>query len=262
VTASATTVALVLAALVGCNPASGARRVWRPAPGTTWQWQLSGPLDTTLPVAMYDVDLFDAPAAALDVLRRRGVKIVCYFSAGSYEPERADATALPRGVLGAPLEGWPTERWLDIRAEPVRALARTRLDHAVARGCDGVEPDNVDGFANESGFPLTAADQLAFNRFLAAEAHVRGLSIGLKNDLDQAADLVADFDWALVEECERYDECDALAPFVKANKAVFHVEYGDQIVADRVCPVAIARRFETLIKRTELGAWRIACNAP
>ena len=30
-----------------------------------------------------------------------------------------------------------------------------------------------------------AADQLRFNRFLAAAAHARGLSIGLKNDLDQ-----------------------------------------------------------------------------
>ena len=36
------------------------------------------------------------------------------------------------------------------------------------------EPDNVDGFANGSGFPLTSSDQLAYNRFLATEAHARG----------------------------------------------------------------------------------------
>jgi hypothetical protein len=265
---TAAAAAVALAALLGCSR-GGARRdpterrpPWRPAPGTSWQWQLSGTLDTTLDVAMYDVDLFDAPDAALLALRQRGVKIVCYFSAGSFEPERADVVALPPAVIGSALDGWPTERWLDVRAEPVRALARGRLDHAVARGCDGVEPDNVDAFANDSGFALTAADQLAFNRFLAAEAHARGLSIGLKNDVEQAGELVADFDWALVEECERYDECDALAPFVRANKAVFHVEYGDAVVADRVCPAAIARNFDTLIKRIDLDAGRIACREP
>jgi hypothetical protein len=39
--------------------------------------------------------------------------------------------------------------------------------------------DNVDGFTNATGFPLTPVDQLTYNRFLAMEAHVRGLSIGL-----------------------------------------------------------------------------------
>jgi hypothetical protein len=59
-----------------------------------------------------------------------------------------------------------------------------RLDLAVAKGCDGVEPDNVDGYANNTNFPLTVQDQLQFNIWLANEAHARGLSIGLKNDLD------------------------------------------------------------------------------
>ncbi len=55
-----------------------------------------------------------------------------------------------------------------------------RLDLAVTKGCDGVEPDNMDGYANDSGFPLTAEDQLTFNRFIANEAHRRGLAVGLK----------------------------------------------------------------------------------
>lgn len=41
---------------------------------------------------------------------------------------------------------------------------QARLDLAVQKGCDGVEPDNVDGYQNNSGFPLTAQDQLAYNR--------------------------------------------------------------------------------------------------
>ena len=41
---------------------------------------------------------------------------------------------------------------------------------AVQKGCDGVDPDNVDGYTNKTGFPLTAKDQLAYNKFLAQEA--------------------------------------------------------------------------------------------
>src|SRR5258705_316926 len=82
-----------------------------------------------------------------------------------------------------------------------------------------IEPDNVDGYANSSGFPLSAKDQLAYNRWLAEAAHARGLSIALKNDLDQVAALAPYFDWALNEECFQYKECGSLAPFTTAGKA-------------------------------------------
>jgi hypothetical protein len=83
-----------------------------------------------------------------------------------------------------------------------------RLDLAVAKGCDAVDPDNVDGYANDSGFPLTASHQLSHNRFLASEAHERGLAIGLKNDLDQIPKLVASFDFQINDQCFAYDECE------------------------------------------------------
>lgn len=252
---------------VGCAPCGHGRDrvvtrdpIWRPKPGTSWQWQISGAIDDRVAAAMYDVDLFDAPDAVLARLRARGTKIVCYFSAGTHEDWRADAGQLPAAVRGRPLADWPGERWLDIRSPAVRAQLLARLDRARARGCDGVEPDNVDGYANESGFPLTARDQLAFNRFIAREAHARGLSVGLKNDLEQAAELEPDFDWALVEECMKYDECDRLGVFTAAGKAVFHVEYGDAASAATVCPDANARNFDTLIKRMSLDGFRIACR--
>jgi hypothetical protein len=245
--------------LPDAEPAPG-DDVWHPAPGTSWQWQLSGTLDTTLDVAMYDVDLFDAPDAAISALNGRGVIVICYFSAGSHEDWRSDAGDFPTAALGEPLDGWPGERWLDVRDGGVRDVMRARLDRAVARGCDGVEPDNVDGYANSSGFPLTADDQLDYDRFLATEAHLRGLSVGLKNDLDQVGDLLASFDWALNEECAAFDECDRLAPFVAAGKAVFHTEYGDEALAATVCPGANDRDLDTLIKHLELDAWRVACR--
>lgn len=241
-------------------PADVEQGWWRPSPGTSWQWQLTGTIDTSLDVAMYDVDLFDAPQAVIDRLKAEGRTVICYFSAGSHEDFRADAGRFPAGAIGSALDDWPGERWVDIRSAGVRAIMSARLDLAVARGCDGVEPDNVDGYANASGFSLRPSDQLDYNRFLAREAHQRGLSVGLKNDLDQVEALVGDFDWALNEECAAYDECDALLPFIAAGKAVFHVEYGGDDAVAGACRAGGARGFDTLVKRLDLDAWRRACN--
>ena len=59
--------------------------IWQPLPGTSWQWQLQNSIDTSFDVQMYDIDLFDAPQATIDTLKADGRKIICYFSAGSYE---------------------------------------------------------------------------------------------------------------------------------------------------------------------------------
>jgi len=238
----------------------GASSWWRPTPGTSWQWQLTGTIDTSFDVHMYDLDLFDTPQTIINRLHGDGRIVVCYFSAGSYENWRPDADDLPASARGNPLDGWPGERWLDVRDPGVRAVMRARLDRAASRGCDGVEPDNVDGYDNDPGFALTAADQLDYNRFLAAEAHARGLSVGLKNDLAQIDQLLDDFDWSLDEQCFELDECDALTPFISAGKPVFNVEYGGSPLAAQVCPSANARNFDTLIKDLDLDARRIACR--
>ena len=232
--------------------------VWQPTPGTTWQWQLTGDIDTSFEVAMYDIDLFDVPQSVIDTLHGDGRIVICYFSAGSYEEWRPDAPDFPAEVWGNPLDNWPGESWLDIRQlDTLGPIMQARLDLAVQKGCDGVEPDNVDGYANSSGFPLTANDQLTYNTWLAAEAHSRGLSIGLKNDLDQIPDLLPHFDWALNEQCFQYDECDLLLPFIQAGKAVFGVEYEGQL-AD-FCPQATANQFSWLLKEWDLGPMQAAC---
>lgn len=233
------------------------RTVWQPEPGTTWQWQLTGRIDRSYDVTMYDVDLFDVPVRTIDALHDEGRIVICYFSAGAWEEWRDDADRFPEAILGAD-NGWPGERWVDIRVLDVLGPILTdRLDLAVAKGCDGVEPDNVDGYVNRSGFPLTADDQAEFNRWLAREAHRRRLSVGLKNDLDQVTDLVDWFDWALNEQCFQYDECNLLLPFVEADKAVFGVEYRGS--PSSFCPEARDLRFSWLKKRWDLDAWVITC---
>jgi endo-alpha-1,4-polygalactosaminidase (GH114 family) len=236
----------------GGSTDSGTSGVWQPPSGTTWQWQLTGTIDTSVDAAMYDIDLFDAPPATIDNLHAAGRVVICYFSAGTYEDWRPDASSFPASALGNGVAGWPGEKWVDTRDATVRQILTKRLDMAVEKKCNGVEPDNVDGYQNNPGFPLTSATQLDFDRFLATEAHARALSVGLKNDVDQAATLEPSFDWALNEECSKYSECSTLAPFTKAGKAVFHAEYATS------CPAAVAG-FSTILKHLELDAWRTVC---
>lgn len=237
----------LLALLGGQQP-----EVWQPTPGATWQWQLLGTVNTSYAVEMYDIDLFDTPQEIIDALHADGRVVICYFSAGSWENWRGDAADFPTVVLGKTLHGWEDEKWLDIRRLDLLApIMKERLDLAVEKSCDGVEPDNVDGYTNDTGFPLSYDDQLDFNIWLAEQAHARGLSIGLKNDLDQIEDLVEVFDWALNEQCFEYDECDALLPFIEAGKAVFGVEYSGN-PAD-YCPQAAEMGFSWLTKSLDLG---------
>jgi hypothetical protein len=253
---------LAVGLLVGTGPpaASAAGRWWQPRPvaGQTWQWQLSGRLDLSVPAAVYDVDAFDTTAAQVATLHARGRKVICYVSAGSYENWRPDRRRYPASVLGRPLAGWPGERWVDIRRWDVLGpILRDRFATCRRKGFDGVEPDNVDGYANRSGFPLTAADQLRFNRRVAALAHRLGLAVGLKNDVEQAAALQPAFDFAVNEECFAYRECGALRVFVRARKPVFHVEYARSTAA--FCPTTRALGFTSMRKRPDLGAWRQTC---
>ena len=231
---------------------------WQPHPGTSWQIQLQGTVDTGVAASAYDIDLFDNPASTMAALHAAGRKVICYFSAGSYENWRPDAGQFPAAALGNGLVGWPGENWLDTRSAAVRTIMQARMDMAVTKGCDAVDPDNVDGYTNNPGFPLTAATQLDYNMFLATSAHARGLGVGLKNDLDQVTSLVGSFDFAVNEQCEQYAECDLLKPFIAANKPVFGIEY--QGTVSSVCPTAIADDFDTLLKTLALDATRTSCR--
>ena len=229
----------------------------------SWQWQLLGDINTGYQVDYYDIDLFDTSADQIAALQSQGRKIICYFSAGSYEEWRDDAASFPAVDLGLALDGWEGERWLDIRSRDIWAIMESRLDTAVAKGCDGVEPDNIDGYSNESGYTLLPNDQLVYNRFLAAQAHLRGLAIGLKNDLDQITDLVGDFDFSVNEQCHEFDECDLLLPFIEAGKAVFIAEYeagfrGDGLAA--LCESSQSNGFSTMVLPLDLDdSFRDSC---
>lgn len=257
--------ALLLLVLAGCTTSPHSDRPtpgptagrWQPEPGVAWQWQLSGRLDPTVDVPVYDIDGFDHQKAAVDDLHRRGRKVICYLSTGAWEDFRPDAGKFPKSVLGKG-NGWDGERWLDIRRTDIlEPLMAARIDMCRTKGFDAVEPDNMDGYANTTGFPLTAADQLRYNRLIARLAHDRGMSVGLKNDLDQIPQLLGDFDFAVNEQCAEHEECEEMTPFIEAGKAVFHVEY--ELKTSEFCPEARRLKLSSMLKKYELGVWRQPC---
>jgi len=236
------------------------------SPETTWYWQLQGELRMDIPAQLYDVDLFDTSEGTIEELKRSGKIVICYFSAGTYEEWRPDAYKFREEDLGNPLEDWPGERWLNINSENVREIMKERLELAREKGCDGVEPDNVDGYLNDTGFNITYEEQLEYNRFLAQEAKSRALLVGLKNDLPQIKELVSYFDFAINEECHEYNECDYLTPFVLEGKPVFNAEYSEVYVSDEtafeeLCRDAKERNFRTLVLPRELdGSFVKSCD--
>jgi hypothetical protein len=215
-------------------------------------------VDTNIDVQVFDIDGVENGPEVVQALHAKGRKVICYINVGAVENFRPDYKAFPPSALGAS-NGWKGEKWLDIRRlDVLRPIMAARFDVCRNSGFDAVEADEADGYANDTGFPLSSDDQLAYNRMLAGLAHERGLSIGLKNDLDQVHDLLDEFDFAINEECAQHGECEKLLPFINADKAVFHVEY--ELENGRFCGDATARRFSSMRKNKDLDAWRSPCQ--
>lgn len=264
--------AAALTSLCGSALAADPPPVTGPGLHDTWQWQLlvngAHPLNTGYAATVYDVDMEETPKATIASLKGAGHYVVCYFSAGSYEPYRSDAGEFLESDLGNALDPpFGDERWVDIRSANVKRIMRARLDVARDKGCNGVEPDNVEAWANDSGLPITRADQIVYNRYIAAQSHRRGLAVGLKNDLAQIPKLVGNFDFAVNEQCFQYQECARLQPFLDAGKPVFNAEYAAKFRNDtngartRMCEQSVAMGMHSLVLPLLLNdTFRCSCD--
>ncbi len=250
----------ILACLSGAVLPAAAKP-WQPAPQTSFEWILQNYAGTVPPADVLDIDLFDATKAQVAKLKAEGKRAICYVSVGSWENWRPDKDKFPAIIIGNNYQGWSGERWLDIRRIALLGpILVARFDLCKAKGFNAIEPDNLDGYANNTGFHITRADQVRFIKWLAAQAHQRGLSIGLKNVPELLPDVISDFDWALVEDCFAQGWCWEMSPFVKAGKAVFSVEYTDnRIDFTKFCTRMKQLKFSPLLKRRELTPWSRRC---
>ena len=278
------------------TPTSAPGAVWRPALNTPWQWMIDHALNlgnakdmgtvdpngnplTTPPPQVYDIDGFyngydpnrnvvdkngnynwnDPSYDQVALLHALGKKVICYIDAGVYENYRPDAYKFPASVIGNADSGWNGSYWMDIRRTDILGpIMLARMKMCKDKGFDAIEPDEIDGYSNNSGFPLTYQDQINYNRFIADMAHSLGMSIGLKGDIDQVKDLVNYFDWTLNEECFQYNECSLLMPFTNAGKAVFQAEYKGSL--SNFCPTADKNNWNAMLMPLNLDGGRWPCR--
>ncbi|RDW58218.1 hypothetical protein BP6252_13629 [Coleophoma cylindrospora] len=250
------------------TPTGSDSGIWRPSAGTTWQIVLSSsPKDTALNVQAYDIDLFDNTAATIKTFKDAGHKVICYFSAGTFEDWREDAESFQAADKGSAMEGWAGEWWLDTNSPNVRAIMAKRIDLAVTKGCDAIDPDNMDAYGNNGGgLNLQSADAINYINYLATIAHSKGLAIGLKNaGAIVSPSIVAAVDFAVNEQCAAYSECSTWQAFISANKPVFAIEYTTSTTdvtsasMNTACSTVNMAGFSTLLKNMILDDWLIAC---
>ena len=141
-------------------------------------------------------------------IHARHAHAVCYVDAGSWENWRPDAARYPKSLLGKG-NGWPGERWLDIRHEGVLLpLIDACVQRSVRRrGFDAVDFDNVEGYANTTGFPLTAGAQLSSAVPSPSSRTTGGRSGSEERPRASLTALRTSFDFAVNEQCFAYREC-------------------------------------------------------
>lgn len=254
---------------------------WMPSAGTTFNIDLSGQPTKFSPnttFSAYDVDMVNTANATIKSLHDSGHKVICYFSAGTLENYRNDVGTIPKSAIGKELQDWPGEYWLDTRNAEVRNVMTKRIALAQAKGCDAIDPDNVDGYDNDSGLPLTQDTAVDYVNWLAGQAHKRGMAAGLKNAKDIVPRVISNVEFCVNEQCaaverdetgETQRECDGFQPFIKAKKPVFEIEYVDgddenqktptAAFLKQTCQNAHNKGFTVLIKNLDLDTYTARC---
>ncbi len=211
---------------------------------------------------VYDIDGFSNSAATVAALHARGYKVICYIEVGAAEDYRPDYGQFPAAALGSGLSGYRSERYLNITDPQVAATIKARIAMCAQKGFDAVEPDIDDSYTNQTGFTITEADNIAYNRNLAAYTHSLGLAWGQKNgdndaQFSQALEPTTDF--ALDESCYEFETCtDAVGPYLNAHKAVFEVEY--KLPTSKFCPRANGQNLNSEKQAVKLDGGREPCR--
>lgn len=241
---------------------------YKPDRFVTWQWHLDGEIDHSYDVDIYDVDIATSPQT-IQKLHDEGRKVICYFSAGSWEEFRTDGAMLDKSIRGGPLifgEGdvFLDEAWLDLRRmDMILETMLNRVERAKKIGCDGIEFDNPDvalhgiNFPNDGGY-VELTTNFWFNIWLVQQTHARGMAVALKNSDYMAAFFADDYDMVVNEECHVLQICDNYWPFLNRNKPVLNAEYlGARCF---YCEQANRMGISTIKKEPALTACMVDCR--
>jgi hypothetical protein len=230
---------------------------------TKWQWQLSCDTQNTcanlnVKVSFYVIDWNDNPASTVSTIHSRGAHAYCYIDIGTWESWRPDANKFPPSVLGNTREGYPDERWLDIRQTGILGpIMKARMDVCHSKGFDGVEFDNVDGWQSSTGFPLTQRDYAYYAAWMASAAHTKGLSASWENAIENTAVLQPYMQALIYEQCYQFTECAGSQPMTNAGKWVGGVEYSYSNL--QFCSTYATYKMAGMFKDASLDSYRKAC---
>jgi endo-alpha-1,4-polygalactosaminidase (GH114 family) len=232
--------------------------------------------------SVFEVDLFDTPASTFRSLKRQGIKVICYFSAGTSEDWRPDYKDFQAADKGSCYDGWAGERWLDVRRPGVWNVMRKRIRLARQKGCDAIDPDNVDVANNTNGIgtptignltngianlsnstgkvanvtALTNNDTIIYVRKLAREAHRLRMAFGLKNTPELLPHVSNVTDFAVNESCAQDDltgGCGVYANLTAAGKPVYHIEYTNYTTDPRTLDLTLCSSTPGLANLTSQG---------
>jgi len=216
--------------LAGCSviPAAPDADIRLPPANAGFDYQLGGGYELPVGVTVVARDSTDEPAD--------GAYNICYVNGFQTQPGEGarwlaeDRDLVLRDASGDPFidPGWPDEYLLDTSTAAKRERIAAEL-HAVlvlcrASGFDAVEIDNLDSYSRSDG-ALSFDDNVALAASYARLAHDLGLAIAQKNGAGASGQLrdAVGFDFAVTEECARYDECsDYVAAY---GELVFDIEY-------------------------------------
>ncbi len=202
----------------------------RPGPpaGVVVDYQLGGGYAPPAGIGGVVRDVTDTPAP--------GLWSGCYVNGFQTQPDARDTwlgqhpDLVLQDAAGDPVvdPGWPDELLLDTSTAAKRAaiaeVVGAQVTACAQRGFDAVELDNLDSWTRSDG-RLTMDGALDLAARLVIVGHAAGLAVGQKNapELGARGRDEAGFDFAVAEECRRYDECAAYTDVYGA--AVIDVEY-------------------------------------
>lgn len=234
--------------------------VYLPSEDARWLAQLDGAVDTEQTADFFYLDPEQQRPEDLTALHEQGRHYLCYLSAGTVESFRDDAELFPARAIGNVMQGFPNERWLDVRDAEVQRLMALRIARLAAMGCDGVVPASLTGYVVDSGFPLTLADALEYARFLAEELHRADLSAGLTGPAELTAELGSEFDFGFAIACVRGSQCAEYGVFRDRRKPVLYLELGEEENASALCNSADALGFQAIVSDPGFTGRCVACR--
>ena len=226
----------VLLSLLACALAAAPARAATPPPvNAGFDYQIGGDYALPAGVGVVSRDWYAGAAP-------KGAYAICYVNAFQTQDDepgvsrRDERSAWPRDLVLTGLgddPNWGGEYLVDISTAGKRKRAADWIGPMIRtckrKGFEAVEYDNLDSWTRfddtprEGDVPFGKGDAIAFAKLLAKRAHRLGLAVGQKNTVEltrrQARRRVR-FDFAIAEECGRYDECDG-----------YRRLYGDHVIA-------------------------------